>query len=78
MDHVTAQSIAREHAPTLIVDPFNPAIPNALVVRASANGNPFSIHLPTTPENSSPDIDTAATERTVLLQSLDSALKELT
>lgn len=47
MNYQTAAAIAAEHAPKLLVDPFNPALPHVMVVRATPNGMPFSIHIPT-------------------------------
>lgn len=48
MNFSTAAAIAKQHAPNLTIDPFNPALPNALIVRPSPTGSPFSIHLPHT------------------------------
>lgn len=79
MDHATAQIIAKDCAPQLIVDPFNPALPETLIVRNRANGHPFNIHLPTVPSNSSLSAAEAAeAEQSTLRQSLDTALKVLT
>lgn len=78
MDHATAQIIANDCVPQLLVDPFNPALPDTLIVRSRENGTPFNIHLPSVPANSQLSAAEAAeTERATLRQSLGSALKAL-
>lgn len=45
MNYATAKAIANQYAPKLLVDDFNPQMPNLLVVRKVAKGHPHSITL---------------------------------
>lgn len=45
MNYAKAKAIAAQVAPSLLVDDMNPQHPDMFVVRKTAGGHPFSIHL---------------------------------
>lgn len=52
MDYEKAKAIATSYKPDLVIDPLNEVLKDMFVVRRKANTMPFSIHLPSTPDNS--------------------------
>lgn len=78
MTYEQGLALAQEHAPELIVDPHRPSNPHMFVVRKSANGQPFSIHLPSTPANSDlTEAEKAESEKELFIQALGSAKTNL-
>jgi hypothetical protein len=75
MDHAKAKAIAAAHAPHLIIDDQHPDVPDALVVRKTAAGAPFSIHVSSCLDQAAPDVD--AQEHKMLTDALDAAVKAL-
>ena len=74
MDYAKAKAIAAEHKPNLIVDPPHNELKDMFVVRRKDGAMPFSIHLPSTPSNSTATPEEAeAQEIDSLKVSLDSA-----
>lgn len=75
-DH--AAGIIDEVAPLLLVDPPSPALPNAIVVRKSKGGPPFSITLPTTADTTGmTEEQIAKSERDMLVYGVNAALAML-
>lgn len=71
-------ALAQEHAPELKVDPYRSSNPHMFVVRKVDNGQPFSIHLPDTPANSTlSDSEKEAGERSLFIDALKSAKQSL-
>lgn len=78
MTYSQGLALAQEHAPELKVDPYRASNPQMFVVRKVENGQPFSIHLPSTPENMQmDDTERAESEKKTFLDALTAAKQAL-
>ena len=67
-------ALAQQHAPELLVDPHRTSNPHMFVLRKVENGPPFSIHLPSTPANSTmSDEEKAESEKATFVDALKAA-----